>query len=823
MTTVARDTNPAAPPADTQRRPYSIAHRLGLFWRRLSAGTWWHCHPVFILTFIGAILRLWQLDQPALWYDEAATYARSSGAYTQMLGTLEDAGFSPLHYETYWALNHYFWMTPFMMRIIPALCGIAMIPAMYLLARHFLRKPAACSVAAFATFSAFLLNYSRDAKMYMDLWLFCTVSTCCFLSFVRKGNTLAFLGWVAAGLAMVGLHAPGCILLALPPLFILTRKPPPVRTWLLFLIGMLLIASGPLGYYTDFSHFLNTSEDRNLNTATGTGWVPAYNAGRTGSDQILYGTTAFLFAWEWPRNPIAGEFDNQQNAQTTRDMLQASHLRKTAAVGLLLIALAGMWPWKRVGHLSSAGDPDAALCNRFQSRLWLAVWLIVPVYGFYCASVRGFDTPTQWINSVSDLVGGHWWIVGGEALAIAAICLIWKPASSLFMGALWITPLIFLNVAVFKMGFPPPGHFSDWFTAIPSKWFIATENFFDLLSDPRTIGGALPIIAAVAFHQSGRDIYWRLGRSLGVAIIVAIMLGACQQAAQAIAKTNPTGSVWIPRYMGICWPAFAIILCGLFDRLPHRTLTWSALALLVAVNLVHYLDRLDATEPPIDRIAADLVDSDIVRHDPSGDGPVTRRQQQANLVRDDAAITDADILLRNSLGDPMVIQQLVLDDEAVANTQTWHKRVPIRTYLLNLPATGPNPGQGNIDTNVGHYYMAITGMTVRSPTQLRAQVGPSAFFDLWPVTTPAQVAADVQKTPALRKLIVWDFSIAVPSPAIDAIQLQLDRLKTGWELQSSELFTVEEHWSFHSRGTYRRRVYEIIPTPHAPGDLKASK
>jgi hypothetical protein len=815
VTTASLEINPAARSADPQRRPQPFPLRVGAAWRRLANASWWHCHPVLLLTFIGAVLRLWKLDQPALWYDEAMTYARSAGTYIQMVGSLEDAGFSPLHYETYWALNKFFWMTPFMMRILPALCGIAMIPAMYMLARQFVRKPAAVAVAAFTTFSAFMLNYSRDAKMYMDLWLFCVLSTWCFLSFLRGGKYLAFLGWVAAGLAMVGLHALGCILLALPPLFLLTRKPPPLRIWILFVIGMLLIGSGPLGYYTDFSHFLTTSDDRSLNAASGTTWVPAYNAGRTGGDQVLYGTTSFLFSWEWPRPPIAGEFDFQQNAQTSRDMVLASHLRKTAAVGLLLLALAGMWPWKRAAHLSALHGPDAPPSNRVQSRLWLAVWLIVPAYGFYCASVRNFDTPTQWINSVSDLVGGHWWIIGAEALVVAIICSLWKPASRFFLGAIWLTPLVLLNIAILNTGFPAAGHFSDWFAASPSKWFAAVQNAFDLLSDPRTLGAALPIIAAVAFYQSDKNTLRRLGRTLAVGIVVAIMLGACQIVAQTVAKSNPTGSVWIPRYMGVAWPAFAIILCGLFDRLPHRTLAWSALALLVAVNLVHYMARFDATEPPIDRISADLIDSDTVRHDPIGQGPITHQLEESALARDDASITDADILLRNTLGDPMVIQQLVADDETVGNTQTWHKRVPIRTYLLNLPATGPNPGQGNIDTAVGHYYLAITGQTVRTPAQLRSQGGGQTFFDIWPVNTPAQVAADVRINPTLKTLIAWDYAIAIPHDPIDTIQLQLDKLKTGWQLQSTELFTVEDHWSWHSRGTYRRRVYTIIPPPTA--------
>jgi hypothetical protein len=229
--------------------------------------------------------------------------------------------------------------------------------------------------------------------------------------------------------------------------------------------------------------------------------------------------------------------------------------------------------------------------------------------------------------------------------------------------------------------------------------------------------------------------------------------------------------------------------------------------------LVHYLNRFDATEPPIDRIAADLIDSDIVRHDPLGPAPVTQRIAKTNLAELNAAAGDSDVLLRNALDMPMILERGIIDEESVTSTLTWHKRIPTRTYLLNIPDLGPNPGQGGIDSVVGRYYLAILGTTVRAPADLRGMGGGAAFFDPWPASTPAEVAADVQKNPKLKTLIVWDYAIAIPRAAVDAIQLQLDRLKAGWQIESSELFTVEDHWSWHSRGTFRRRVYEIVPEP----------
>src|SRR4051812_47823671 len=58
------------------------------------------------LIIMGGILRLSFLDKPPIWYDEAATFARTCGTYEQMLDSLQEAGFGPLHYSAYWWIRH---------------------------------------------------------------------------------------------------------------------------------------------------------------------------------------------------------------------------------------------------------------------------------------------------------------------------------------------------------------------------------------------------------------------------------------------------------------------------------------------------------------------------------------------------------------------------------------------------------------------------------------------------------------------------------------------------------------------------------------------
>ena len=51
-----------------------------------------------------------------------------------------------------------------------------------------------------------MLFYSRDAKMYMDAWLFVTLNLACLLWWFRTGKSTAWLCWIACGAAACGLQ-----------------------------------------------------------------------------------------------------------------------------------------------------------------------------------------------------------------------------------------------------------------------------------------------------------------------------------------------------------------------------------------------------------------------------------------------------------------------------------------------------------------------------------------------------------------------------------------------------------------------------------------
>lgn len=200
-------------------------------------------HPwlaLVLLTILAGVLRFTAIDRPALWGDEAASWRRVSGTWQQLTDELRTAGFQPAHYVLTWWIKEGFPLrytraaesaedarsapprgrrggeplvigggprdvvvpqsrlvdakidpSPLVMRFLPALCGTLMVPAMYFLASQLVARRTALLVALFTCCSAYQLGYSRDAKMYAQLWFFATLHVGCLLWWLRAYRTPA--------------------------------------------------------------------------------------------------------------------------------------------------------------------------------------------------------------------------------------------------------------------------------------------------------------------------------------------------------------------------------------------------------------------------------------------------------------------------------------------------------------------------------------------------------------------------------------------------------------------------------------------------------
>ncbi len=505
------------------------------------------------LTAYAAFSCFFMLDRPTLWGDEVSTYYRTSGDFDHLMNRLKRDGFVPLHYIADWWLAQRVIMTPFWLRAIPAVCGVLFVPVMYLLARQFFSQRTALVAAALAATSAWVSVHARDAKMYMDTWLFVALGVALLMIWLRQTGWRSLLfwpGWVVCASISVWLHATAIAVVAIYPLFLLVRLPR--HHWYqkdLLILGMLLVLAQPWWYYTRYNTFIDRtgiiavdelaegSRPPNWGSS-GLTWIAQHNKDQAPLQLTLNTAASIMIGIQWPR-------EGSQDPSNHR--VQPSPWFKTlAAVSmsavLVLLAL-GVLPWPRRWR---GGTPPNALIDDVDSQdvirrsAWrcvalLGVWMCGPVYAFYARSYMAFDAPWDWL--------ALWWVVLGVGVIVAC-----------------------------------------------------------------TVGWTL-----VTRRPEAWSALWRL--SLAVAVMLAclclVYLVMDHLHAKAMAK-DPRGrawqSIWMPRYLGIICPAVLLAMAGLLMRLPTRPLRWGAIGLVLALNLTQGWARvLIDTEPPHDRVARDII------------------------------------------------------------------------------------------------------------------------------------------------------------------------------------------------------------------------
>jgi hypothetical protein len=535
------------------------------------------------ITTLAGVFRFALLDRPPFWNDEARTYMRICGTYDEMLRFLRVDGFGPLHYELDWVLAQRWRMTPFVMRLSPAITGTLMVPAMYLLAFELLGRRVARLTAVLTACSAFFMAYSRDAKMYMPLWFFMTLHVGCLLWWMRSGRTTAWLACVAAGCAAVGLHVTGLIVLPLDLLIAFTGANFTWRRGVLLIIAMLLIAAGPIGYTAAFNR-MNENIDQAGWGATGIDWVSGRTDGHDGAALTADAASGYLFAFSW--------LDEQKVRVMTPPTIMAC-----GAAMLALLAAAGtaaLIPWRRSSS-DDAADPRQRM-QSWRAALWLSLWCVLPVYAFYRATVPLAATWTDWAHALWPAVLDHHsyvWLILALLLSVGLTMYRRTRLAPAIIAALLLVWSVTVPIAQAIL--------LDSFSTVPPQRWLWTHPLVPML--------AVVLMIVVAWTRSTRPPQRKLLAAIGFLGIVAIVLGLFETIDRAMVGVD-VHPVWMPRYLGFIAPPLTIAAAALLLRLPFAALRWSMIVLLLAVNLAQAAAHLLVnTEPVVDQMAADVIRS----------------------------------------------------------------------------------------------------------------------------------------------------------------------------------------------------------------------
>jgi hypothetical protein len=494
---------------------------------------------------------------------------------------------------------------------------------------------------------------------------------------------------------------------------------PPI---LAFAIGAALIAYVPYSYYTGFNTFgervaEHAGEGRVNLDAAGTSWIGYYNSGRGGFDYALFTTTAYLFSWEWVKPDELKDL-----TPLSRQVLRAvaSTLLVAILVGLINGRAIAGWMSRRLRphlhpslprHFSPSlspiptvgldprrvsassnltGDP-----NRFPIRSWfiLFTWLVVPCYVLYVLSIDGASLPHEIVIRpfVRDLphTGVNAMNSFGYDSMIRPIIENIRPSSIRW----WAVGLL-VSAAIL--------------------WLIPFGSTF-----PR-----------------------RVMRLAGFALAFLSLVAAMYLIAAK--TTGQDQSIWMPRYLGHVWPAFAILVCMLIDRLPTLPLRCAIFTLLIGVNLLNFGARLFiGTEPPTERIAIDLA--------ASRDMPSTR------------------------------------------------------LYSYGTGSSGA-PGTGRFVSTPTFYYAAIITGDTLSPDEVRGwgrrYLRTFDYRDTGRQGTRT-IARDMQRSRQLTRVIFWQ-EVAYDNQFQS--EPLADSLPDGWKLESIDQYIVRDHWTW--RRLYQMRRFE---------------
>jgi hypothetical protein len=589
----------------------------------------------------------------------------------------------------------------------------------------------------------------------------------------------------------------------------------------------LVISAAPTGYRLGFNRWGERIDEVGFAAGSGVGWVESYNKERTGPDLALFAATAHLFSWEWPTPSI----------QKSKPGIDPDLMHTFMIVGvalLVLMAIGALTNSQRHDDTAARRQGDqriltlspchlVTLSSSWPPLLWLGLWIIVPAYGVYCASMRDFASPSDWIKAIGDLFDHHWFLIAIEIALLAAISHFWRALPRYLAAAIPIAAIVYLNAILLHEWPAKQWHTAYW--PILSRWW-------DGILDPLVLSALIGILPVIAWQFCGNTFFNRGKKTIQLLLVAAAILLACwgvhgyfrhhldqevqkvladhhevtqwkmfvqitekdhglhskqdprwpeflaarkkaepaltdEQAGRAVAERlvaekavwDKWYSVWMPRYVGMCWPAVAIAACALLLRLPTRPLRYAAVALLLAANVAQSTARVFAgSEPPLDRVYTDVAAA------------------QETL------------------------------DKKTTNTTT-------RTYLTNMSAFNiGHPGSLNVLGMAGRYYLTQAAGVPIDPKQFRSFGSvpqPGTPWEPWKFTLaidefPRQIAEDLQKSPKISRVILWERMEKGPEAPSDRVAALLG---PGWKCIHENTFSGRFHWDWQELYTLRRREY----------------
>jgi uncharacterized membrane protein len=178
--------------------------------------------PLIVIVVVGIALRLINLADRPLWYDEAFAmlYARLP---VETLLALPDLQHPPFYYLTLKQWTMVFGESAAGARALSLVYGVATIILAYLLMRELFDRRVGLIAALFVALSPYQIAFSQETRMYAQMGFWCTAALWAFVRGARTNRMLTWIAFGACGSAALYSHNLALAFLASIAIFMIAR------------------------------------------------------------------------------------------------------------------------------------------------------------------------------------------------------------------------------------------------------------------------------------------------------------------------------------------------------------------------------------------------------------------------------------------------------------------------------------------------------------------------------------------------------------------------------------------------------------------------
>ncbi|KHK04338.1 glycosyltransferase family 39 protein [Desulfovibrio sp. TomC] len=172
-----------------------------------------------LLTLIAAVVRLYQLETPSMWWDEILVPLNAVTPIGDILARAATDDFHPPAFYLLLKLVLGIGDSDFALRLPATLAGIASVPLLYALAAPRVGRTTALFAAAVLAIDGSMIQYARQVRPYALVIFFSLLSAYFLLRWCERPKAGTVAGLTAATWGYVPLHYLGILILAVQGLF----------------------------------------------------------------------------------------------------------------------------------------------------------------------------------------------------------------------------------------------------------------------------------------------------------------------------------------------------------------------------------------------------------------------------------------------------------------------------------------------------------------------------------------------------------------------------------------------------------------------------